>query len=285
MPGFGHLTAVNKAEVPSAREVRESAAMVVVGRGGMVARGVLHLLVGLLAVELVRGRPTEAPGTQGAIARLARQPFGRALVALIALGFLSYALWRAAQAVVGRDDETPVWKRLSLAARSALYVGFAALAGRAVLRGSGTKGDASGGSDRKGQAAATVLDWPGGRFLVAGVGLAVIGIGVYNGYRAATAKFQEHLEQAKMPESVRRLTLALGVAGHGGRGLAYGVAGALLVLGGMHHDPQSGTGVDRALLQLAGTTIGPILLTVIAAGLIAHGLYQLLEARYRDAAA
>lgn len=275
---------MTKIEVPSARDVRESTTMEVVGRAGMAARGALHLLVGVLAVELARGRAAEAPGTHGAIARLARQPLGRLLVALIAVGFVAYALWRAAQAIVGRDDDTPAWKRASAAARAALYVGFATIAGRAVVGGAGTKAEAQGGSDNKRQAAAAVLDWPGGRYIVAAAGLAVVAVGAYNAYRAATAQFEKHLERAKMSDAVHRLTVSLGVVGHAGRFLVYELVGVLLVLGAVRHDPSSGTGLDRALLQLVRAPAGPIALAVIAVGLIAYGLYQLLEAKYRDTA-
>lgn len=270
--------------LPDAEEVRESTAMSVAGRAGMVTRGVLHLLIAVLTIEVARGRPTEEAGTEGAIAAVARQPVGRWLATLVAVGALGYALWRFLQAAVGRDDDDPAWKRASAAGRGLIWLGVAGTAARMVISGSGNRGDSGGGGGGKQQATATVLDLPGGRWLVALAGIAVLGVAAYNAYRAATQKFEEHLELGDMGDTARRLTIGLGVVGHAGRFLAYTLVGGLLVLGAVHHDPSTGGGLDVALRRLASTSVGGPVLVTLAAGLAAFGIFQLLEARYRDVA-
>lgn len=270
--------------LPDAEEVRESTAMQVAGRAGMVTRGVLHLLIAALTVAILRGRPDEEAGTQGAIAAVARQPLGRVLVGLIAVGLFAYAAWRAAQAVVGRDDDDPIWKRASAGARALVYVGVGVTAAKAVVRGRGDKGHRAANDQGKQQAAATVLAWPGGRLLVGGAGVAILAIAGYNAYRAVTQSFEDHLELGQMSPTTRTAARVLGVAGHAGRFLAYALAGGLLVLGAIEHDPSSGGGLDQALRRLAGAPLGRAVLVALAAGLAAFGLYQLFEARYRDVA-
>lgn len=271
-------------ELPDAQAVRESTTMQVAGRAGMVTRGILHLLIALLAVEVVRGRPTEEAGAQGAIATVARQPFGRVLVGLIAIGLLGYALWRGAQAVVGRDGDDSIWMRVSAAVRSLLYLVLAGAAAKAVLRGNGDKAESSSGGGGKQQATATVLGWPGGRFMVAGAGLVVLAVAFHNGYRGFTRQFEDGLETQGMSSTARRAITVLGVVGHAGRLVAYALVGGLLVLGAVRHDPSNGDGLDKALHELAGAPYGIAMLLALAAGLAAFGVYQLIEARYRDVA-
>lgn len=271
-------------ELPDAQAVRQSTTMQVAGRAGMVTRGILHLLIALLAVEVVRGRPTEEAGAQGAIATVARQPFGRVLVALIAVGLLGYAMWRGAQAVVGRDDDDSLGKRAGAALRSLLYLVLAGAAGKAVLRGNGDKAESSSGGEGKQQATATVLGWPGGRFLVAGAGLAVLAVAFHNGYRGFTRNFEDDLDTGGLSSTARRAITVIGVVGHAGRLLAYALVGGLLVLAAVRHDPSNGDGLDKALHELAGARYGIVVLFVLAAGLAAFGVYQLIEARYRDVA-
>lgn len=264
--------------------------MQVAGRAGMIARGVLHLLVALLVVEVVRNRPTEEAGAQGAIAAIARQPYGRILVGVITVGFFAYALWRGTQAVVGRDSDDAVWQRASAGARALLYAGLAVFASRTVINGKGTRGQAAGdsssgsGSEQGQQATATVLSWPAGRVLVAAAGMGVLAAAAFNAYRAITREFEGHLQFDEMAPTVRTVTKVLGGVGYAGRALAYALTGGLLVLGAVQHDPSSGGGLDRALQRVAGAPYGQAVLLVLAGGLAAFGAYQLVEARYRDVA-
>jgi hypothetical protein len=69
------------------------------GFAGMVAQGVVLALVGTFFVQAAIERdPREATGFDGALAWLARQPYGAVLLALAALGLLAYAAWTALEA-------------------------------------------------------------------------------------------------------------------------------------------------------------------------------------------
>ncbi len=74
-------------------------------RAGLVARGLLYVVVGILATQVAAGHNEARPDKQGALQAVVRQPFGRLLVLLLALGFIGYAAWRFVEAAVGPAGE------------------------------------------------------------------------------------------------------------------------------------------------------------------------------------
>ncbi len=74
-------------------------------RPGLVARGLLYGVVAVLAVRVAQGHQEVQPDKQGALQTVVRQPLGRVLVLLLAVGFAGYALWRFVEAAVGPPDE------------------------------------------------------------------------------------------------------------------------------------------------------------------------------------
>lgn len=253
-----------------------------VARVGILARGVIHLLVGWLAIRIATGKTGERADQRGALSAVVRQPMGRVLVLVLALGFLAYAAWRVLEAVLDPDDKGTV-QRLGQAGRAVLYL---ALAGTAVKLGLGSAssgGSSGGGSSGKGQAVtAGMLGVPGGRWLVLAAGLVVLGTGVWNGYRAVSRNFEKQLKQAEMSEAERTWTTRAGVIGHFARMAAYFVVGWFLVRAALEFDPQKPVGLDQSLHALAAASYGPFLLFAVGVGLIAFGLYQVMLARYRE---
>jgi Domain of Unknown Function (DUF1206) len=75
------------------------------GRAGLVAKGALYAVVGILAVNVALGAREESPDKTGALRTIAEQPFGKVLLVLLAAGLAGYALWRLAQAILDRDNE------------------------------------------------------------------------------------------------------------------------------------------------------------------------------------
>src|SRR3954471_24011549 len=71
-------------------------------RAGLVARGVVYLIIGVLSVKLAVGDGGKTTDQQGALATIAKQPLGTVLLVLVAIGLAGYACWRLARAAVGR---------------------------------------------------------------------------------------------------------------------------------------------------------------------------------------
>ena len=252
------------------------------GRSGMVARGALYLVVALLAVRVAQGRDGERADKEGALQAVARQPVGKLLLVLLAVGFAGYALWRFSEMVLGPPGETnerkAKLKRVGSALRGLLYVGLFVSAVSFITR---SNGDQAGATTSEVDWTARVLGWPGGRWLVIIVGVGVMCAGAYMGWRGLSRKFRKRLKMIEMRPLERRLVTGLGLVGNVARMVVAVVVGLFLISAAGQHDPGQAVGIDGALKRLGATDHGYAWLITVAAGLAAYGVYSLAEARYR----
>ena len=250
-------------------------------RLGLVSKGSLYILVGVIAADVSAGGGERLQDRGGALATLADSWWGKALVFVLALGLAGYAAWRFAEGVLGRPLEggkkESWWKRVGYFARSAWYLGLFAIA-LGVLAGA----NESGGSKEEDRVTARVLDWPLGRWIVAGVGLAILGAGVFNVWRGVTRRFRKNLKLRKMSDLEEKGFTVAGIIGHLARGLVFGLIGYFLVRAAWQYDPKEAVGLDGALSKVLQQDYGDTLLGIVAAGLILYGLYCYAEAAYRE---
>src|ERR671938_1335297 len=249
----------------------------VLARTGLVAKGVSYGLVGVLAVALAVGAGGQATSRQGALQKLASHGFGKVVLALLALGFAAYAIWRFVQALA--DEE---WaKRAGYVGRGVIYAGLTASAVK-ILLGSG------GGQSQTGKAhktTAMVLSWPGGTSLVGIAGAVIVGVGLWNLYRGLSRKFEDRWRTGEMGEQARKWGGRAGLVGHVARAVVFSLIGIFLVKAAIDYNPKDAIGLDGALRKLADASYGPYLLGLTAAGLIAYALYCFVDACYRDVSA
>jgi hypothetical protein len=266
------------------RTARQSGAEIVrskgferLARAGFAARGIVYLIVGVLAVELALGVGATNASQQGALRAIAAQPSGKVLLILVAIGLAGYSLWRLARAALGhgREDSDSGFDRLAALGSGIVYAGLAAIAVEILL------GAGGGGSGSAQKTTAGVLGWPGGPWLVAIAGTVLIGIGAYQGYQGLSRDFLEDSKTEQMSPRVRAWVEWIGVFGHFARAVVYGLVGVFLIVAAVTYDPKQAVGVDGALAKLAHASYGPFLLGLVAAGLIAFGAYSLSDARYR----
>lgn len=250
-------------------------------RWGLVSKGSLYVLVGLIAAHVSVGGGERLRDRGGALSALADNSLGKVLVAALAVGVAGYAFWRLAQAVLGRPlegGEKEGWvKRGGYLARGVWY-----LALLAVALGALAGANEAGGSREEDRTTARVLELPLGRWIVAALGLAVLGAGAFNLYRGASRKFTEKLKLREMGDAEQKAFTGLGVVGHVARGLVFGLMGFFLVRAAWQYDPEEAVGLDGALAQVLRQDYGDTLLALVSAGLIAYGLYVYAEARYRE---
>jgi hypothetical protein len=250
-------------------------------RWGLVSKGVLYALVGLIAADVSIGGGERLRDRGGALSTLADTWLGKLLVGAVAAGLLGYALWRFAEALLGRPleaHEKEGWlKRAGYVARGLWYL---LLFGIAVSALAGS--DEPRGSPREDRFTARILEWPAGRWLVTAVGLAIVGVGAFNLWRALGARFRKNLKLRKLTQLEDRLFTAAGVVGHLARGVVFGLIGLFLVRAAYHYDPKEAIGLDGALAQVLLQDYGDTLLGFVAAGLLAYGFYCFVEARYRE---
>ena len=247
-------------------------------RLGLAARGVVYGVIGALAVALALGAGGKATNQQGALKTIAEGPLGKVALVVLALGLGGYALWRLVRAVIGHGPEQrdSGFDRVAAAASAVAY-GILFVTAVSLLFTSRNQGS-SGHPD---QTTAGVMGWAGGQFLVGAAGVIVLGVGAYQGYKGLSRDFLEDSKTEEMTESVKRAFTVLGVVGHLSRMVVFGLVGWFLLKAAIDFDPDKAVGLDGALAKLAHTSYGPLLLGIVAAGLIAFGCYSIADARYR----
>jgi hypothetical protein len=249
-------------------------------RLGLGARGVVYLIVGGLAAQYALGSGGETTDTKGAIRHLGRNAFGDVALAMVAAGLLGYAAWRFLQAIHDTEgkggDAKGLAVRLVYAGKGLLHAGLALTPIRMLTRGGDGGGDAS---MQSWTARLMSQDW--GPWLVGGVGVAVVGAGLYQVFKGVKRRFSDHLDGRAMSPAVRRWAERVGTFGYVARGIVFGIVGWFFVQAALHVDPGQAQGLEAALDTLLAQSHGRVLLGAVALGLAAYGLYSLVEARYR----
>lgn len=262
----------------SPARLAETSTFAVLARAGYAARGVIYAMIGLLAIRLALGVGTARPSQQGAMSKIAHQPFGHALLLLVAVGLGGYALWRFTQALVGHTPEYgrhSKLDRLGAAGSGVAYAAFCALA-VSVLRG--TAGDSS---SKPRTTTAGVLHWPAGRELVGAAGILFIVIAVYQAHLGVSKKFLRYSKTGEMSASALQAFTRIGIAGLVARAVAFALIGIFVGKAALDYRPREAVGIDGALVRLTNHTYGTAALVIVAAGLIAFGAYSIADARYR----
>jgi Domain of Unknown Function (DUF1206) len=245
-------------------------------RAGFVARALVYGIIGILAFKVAIGHGGKLANQQGALHTIAKQPFGKLLLTFVAIGLGGYSLWRLVRAAIGHGPEgsDTGFERLAALGSGVAY-GLICVVAVNILLGSG---GAHAGAK---QSAAGALGWPGGTWIVGIAGAVMIGVALYQGYRGISQKF---LDDSKTEEMSRRVKLwigRIGTFGHVARMVVFGLVGIFLVKAAIDYNPNKAVGIDGALAKLASNSYGPFLLGIVAAGLIAFGVYSLSDARYR----
>jgi Domain of Unknown Function (DUF1206) len=267
---------VQRAEA-TANEVEQSTAFELLSRAGFAARGTIYAIIGILAIKLALGAGGKTTDQSGALKTIAHQPFGKVLLILVAIGLAGYALWRFAHALLGHGPERSDsgFDRISALGSGIAYAIMCAVAVKILLgSGGGTSGHTS-------KAAAGVLGWPGGTWLVALAGALFVGIALYQGYRGVTQDFLKDAKTGEMSATVRRWYEAAAIFGHLARAVVFGLVGIFLVKAAIEYEPSKAVGLDGALAKLANQSYGSALLGLVAAGLVAFAVYSFADVRYR----
>lgn len=271
------LSTLDEGDTMGARNTAESVAnhpaLRNAARVGYAVDGMLHLLIAVVALAVARGTGGGKNADQaGALATVAEQPAGAALLWVMCAGLAGLALWQLAETVFPSGEDDGVGHRLKSGAKAVIYGFLSVTAAKFAM------GNASGSDSRRSSRGftATLMDAPAGRFLVGAIGLAVICVGCYYLYKGISRKFTDDLT-GNTGTAVR----VIGVVGHVAKGIAFGVVGALFIAAAIHHKPEEAAGMDAALRTLKDQPFGPVLLGIVAVGLAAFGIYSFVRARYQ----
>jgi hypothetical protein len=271
------MIATRQAEA-TARSFTQTRTFEALARAGYAARGVVYLLIGVLAIRLAQGDSGPRPGQQGALRTIADQPFGKWLLVLTAIGLGGYAIWRLSQAFVGY---TPEYGKHSTADRIGALGSGIAYAAFCVLSIEVVRGTAGSSAAKTKSTTAGVMGWTGGRELVGAVGVVFIGIAAYQAYLGLSKKFLTYSKTAEMSLATRKAFTLIGEVGLVARAVAFLLIGLFVLKAAIEYDPNQAVGIDGALARLHQHSYGTPALVVVAIGLITFGVYSIADARYR----
>jgi hypothetical protein len=248
------------------------------GRVGLAAQGASFTIVAVLALALALDEGGKATDPQGAFVTVAKHAWGRWLLVMLAAGLAGYAVWRFAEAFFDRARAGAGLRgraeRAVKFVQGGVYAALAVAAVRIVL---GAK-PSSGRSAKS--ATADVLSWPGGEFLVAAAGIAIIAVGVANAYWGIAARFKEGLRTDELSRREERFITGLGTAGFLSLTVVFGIVGWFLLQAARDHRSDETVTLGGALSKIAHAAYGPWLLALTAIGLLAFGLFAFVQARY-----
>lgn len=273
------IHSAKKGTEQNAREVAANPWVERLMRFGYIARGIVYIVPGILALEAAIGQAGGGVISQtGAIEMIGALPYGRILLFIVALGLAGYSLWGLVRATLDPfhdgDDTEGLLRRAGYIVSG---LGYAVLLIACVQYLSGSV--VSSGNPQDWTARFMGSLW--GRVLVGGIGLGwIIGGGIRQIYEGYEARFVKDLKTGQMSRNERIWAIRIGRFGLVARGIVFGLIGLFLVQAAVFHDPAKAKGLDGALLAVARSPYGLVLLAVVALGLIAFGIYSILCARW-----
>jgi len=249
------------------------------GRAGLAARGVMYVLIGVLAIEIAFGKSGQKADQSGAVRLVASTPFGAVLLWLLVVGFSGLALWRLSEALFGGPgpDGRKAGSRLIAGFKAGLY-GFIAFG---IMKYALGLGAPKSSNTQSVDLTATAMRHPGGRILVGIVGLVLIGVGAALAWQAVKKKFLSDLRTGEMSPRTLKVVTFLGRYGGTARGIVFAAAGLFLLIAAVTAHAHKAKGIDATLRTFTKTPAGPWLLVLIAIGLVLFGCYSLAESRWR----
>jgi len=235
----------------------------------------VYFLVAMLALfSSVAGGGEPSP--KGALASLLSAPFGRIVLALIAVGLVGFVLWRLAQSIANADHRSADLKGYVIRGGELVSaIAYGALATTAAQLAIGS----AGGSNGNGQVGlvAWLMTLPFGNILAGAAGLVIIGVGFGQIYRGFSGKFEERLS---LPANRQKLLRPVGTYGLAAHGVIFAIIGGFLVYAALTLDPNKVGSVPEALDWVRGLPFGGVLYVLVALGLFAYAGYGVIQAMY-----
>ncbi|NVC23774.1 MULTISPECIES: DUF1206 domain-containing protein [Kocuria] len=260
----------------AADDATDSRGFVLAARAGYVAAGLLHVMIGVIALRVATGGSGSADQS-GAVAALAGSPGGTVLLWACFLGCAALAVFLFSEIFFGatqRSDRDRLKHRVKMGGQAVVYGAIGAVFGTYALGGTS---DSSGSTQ---SLSARLMAHPAGTVLLIVVGLGLVVAGAFFVHRGVTRSFRENLKRLP-PGTAGRAVMWLGTAGYAAKGVALAVLGVLVVVATVRSDPEQSSGLDGALKALQEQPFGAWILGAVALGLICYGAFMVVRARYQ----
>lgn len=254
------------------QQVHESRIFTLVARSGWMVTGLLHVIIGALAIAVAFGDRRARPDEVGAFEAIAAAPLGVVLLMVVVVSLVGLGVWMLADAILNGGPMRRWTSGVSSAAQGVVYIALAVPPSVLLL----------GGELQSGRTAralsAFLLDSLAGAVVLVLIGLGIAVGGVYFVIKGIRRRFSWELRP--MTERRGRAVRALGAVGYVARGLAFLLLAGLIVVEAIEVDPNDVTGLAGALGALRRGFLGPFWLASIGAGLVIYGVYGFARARF-----
>lgn len=266
-------TGSNRTTSGTAQKLQQSTGLRVLARAGYAVSGLLHIMIGIIAVRIAIGAGGGEADQTGALQEIAGTTGGAFVLWFAVVAFVALGLWQILEAVAGTtgDAKDQTAFRAKSVGKAVVYLALGVLTFQ-VVSGSSNEG-------QQDSLTASLLANGAGRVLVGAVGLGIVGAGVYHVVKGWKKKFLRDLE-GNAGGHVGHAVVILGRVGYVAKGIALGVLGALVVTAAVTADPEKASGLDVALRTIGAQPFGAFLLTATGVGFAAYGVYSFARARY-----
>jgi uncharacterized membrane protein HdeD (DUF308 family) len=247
-----------------------------VAQTGLVAKGTVYILLGLLAfmAAFEMGRKENSEATQsGALQFVKSLPAGEVLLLVVAAGLLCYCVWRFIQAVRAGNDKKGWKKRLRYGFSGLAYLALAVSAVKIV-------GGKQPSGDRNQQLAGELMDKPFGQILVGISGLILVAVGAYQVWYGFSEKYRKHVQELSLQTKHSALLLRSGKVGYISRGAVWLVIAFLFLRAAVHAAASEAGNTAKAFRFIEDSPYGSELLGLVGVGLMAYGAFNYVRARY-----
>lgn len=250
-------------------------------RLGFTTKGILYGTVGVLAFLAAIGEGGRITNSNGALREIVSQPFGHAMLLILAAGLFGYAVWRTIEGFADTDglgnDLKGLAVRASYIARGVLHGYF----GWKVVQL--YRGVSAASRNSTAKLVSETFTWPFGKWMVILSGLGLMGFAVYQLFRAAETKLGHHFDLEGLRHDLGTWAIAVCRAGIAARGIVFGVVGWYLIQAGITGRASKTADSAEAIRLVANwpEPLGSWILAAVGAGLLAYGVFQGLNAKYR----
>lgn len=242
-------------------------------RCGFAADGLVHVLIGAIAISVAIGAGGGRADASGALSQIARTPGGVLLLWVVVVALGALGLWQIVHAILDSGGEsTKRWaRRVGDVSKAVVYFTIAFVAATFAAGGSHSSAKSSE------TFSARLLSAPGGVFLLIAIGAGIVAVGCFFIYRGISTRFTRDIRVPATP--IGTAVTVLGLVGYAAKGLALTVVGVLFAVAAITFDPSKAKGLDGALKALAHLPFGAVILVVVGIGVIAYGVYLGARAR------
>lgn len=247
-------------------------------RAGFLAKGLVYLIAGLLALLAAFNLGGQKAGKMDVIEFLEHQPFGKLILVVLGTGLCCYAFWRFVQSIKNPEGIGPglkgTIKRISFFISGLLYLGLGLICIAKIFTTSGGGGNAL-----------SIVPASVKRYLFLAIGLSLAGKSFFQFIKVYRKSFLSQFNFKSMSDTnKRRFIKNMGYAGLSARGILTGIVSYFFIKAGLSievtaHD-MKGTGNAFSFLQ--ESPAGPWLMATVATGLACYGIYMFTMARYRS---